>query len=71
MQEAIECGETYSVFHNTGPLLPDAAEYSDIVSYDEGHRSGYTRMLDHQLPQVIQWHKNPTTQLPGFKDDQY
>ncbi len=33
--------------------------------------SGYARMLDCQLPQVIQWHENPTVRLPGFKDDQY
>ncbi len=71
MQEAVERGETYSVCYNTGPLLPDAAEYSDVANYDEERRSGYARMLDRQLLQVIQWHENPTAWLPGFKDDQY
>ncbi len=47
------------------------AEYSDVMNYDEERRSGYARMLDRQLPQVIQWHENPTARLPGFKDDQY
>ncbi len=60
LQETTECGETYSVCYNAGPLLPDMAEYSEVASYDEERRSGYARMLDHQLPQVIQWHENPT-----------
>ncbi len=60
MQEAVEQGETYSVCYNAGPLLPDTAEYSKVTSYDEECRSEYARMLDCQLPQVIQSHENPT-----------
>ncbi|SJL13049.1 uncharacterized protein ARMOST_16486 [Armillaria ostoyae] len=71
IEEAVAMADIFTMRYNKGVFLPDETEFTEAEDYPEDSRSGYAKMLDSELPKVVQWHANPTERLDGFTDNQY